>query len=255
MNTIRDKLWMWGHNGQGGKFMGRQTRMTQAEGAYYLGVPNVCMIWDLTLPVVPLEEQHQYAMAFKPFKNVVWSATGISDSPKADGDINNALSVAGKFSNIHGVVMDDFFGQKKPYTTEELAAVKQRLVVNGERLPLWSVYYSKELHMPVEKSLQQFDVVTFWTWSQEDLKDLERNFERMERLSPDNRKMLGCFMYDFSANKEMPISLMEKQCALGLQWLRQGRIDGMIFCLSWICDMGLEAVEWTREWIAKMGGD
>lgn len=250
--SICDKLWIWGHNGQGGKFMGRQIRMTQAEGALYMGIPNICMVWDITAPVLPLELQSQYAMAFKPFPKVVWSATGISDSPKASEDINNVLAIAAKFPNIHGVVMDDFFGQKKPYTPEELDSIKRQLFVSGRQLPLWAVYYSKELQMSVEKTLRQFDVITFWTWSQDDLQNLENNFERLVKMSPYNQKMLGCFMYDFSSNKEISIELMEKQCALGLQWLKQGKINGMIFCLSWICDMGLETVEWTRNWINEI---
>lgn len=252
MDKISDKMWIWGHDGQGVKWHDRNIRMTQVEGAYYMGTPNICMVWT-GQRIVPLEEQHQYAMAFKPFPRIVWSVTGNASSPDADKDINNALTLAKKFPNICGVVMDDFFQNKQPYTAEELAAIKQRLVVNGKRLPLWAVYYSSELNLPVEKSLRQFDVITFWTWSQDHLNDLESNFDRMEKLSPDNRKMLGCFMYDFSANKELPVALMEKQCRLGRQWLKQGRIDGMIFCLSWICDMELEAVEWTRRWIAETG--
>ena len=39
----------------------------------------------------------------------------------------------------------------------------------------------------------------------------------------------------------------------GLEWLRQGRIEGMVFLASCICDMGLETVEWTRQWIAEVG--
>jgi hypothetical protein len=48
---------------------------------------------------------------------------------------------------------------------------------------------------------------------------------------------------------------MERQCRIGLDWLRQGRIEGIIFLASCICDLGLEAVEWTREWIGKTGGE
>ena len=50
----------------------------------------------------------------------------------------------------------------------------------------------------------------------------------------------------------MPIALMEKQCQLGLQWLRSGRIDGMIFLASCICDLTLETVEYTKRWIHEV---
>ena len=60
-------------------------------------------------------------------------------------------------------------------------------------------------------------------------------------------------MYDYGSRKPMPVDLMQHQCELGLQWLRDGRIDGMIFLASCICDLELEAVEWTREWIQEVG--
>jgi len=46
---------------------------------------------------------------------------------------------------------------------------------------------------------------------------------------------------------------MRHQCELGLQWLKLGRIEGMIFLATKICDLDLEAVEWTRQWMAQVG--
>jgi len=53
----------------------------------------------------------------------------------------------------------------------------------------------------------------------------------------------------------MPIEWMEAQCELGLRWLRQGRIEGMIFLATCIGDLGLETVAWTRKWIARVGDE
>ena len=60
-------------------------------------------------------------------------------------------------------------------------------------------------------------------------------------------------MYDYGNGKPMPVDLMKYQCKLGLQWLRHGRIEGMIFLASCICDLELETVEWTRRWIEQVG--
>ena len=49
------------------------------------------------------------------------------------------------------------------------------------------------------------------------------------------------------------LSLAAVVCELGLRWLREGRIEGMIFLASCICDLGIETVEWTRAWIAEVG--
>jgi hypothetical protein len=58
---------------------------------------------------------------------------------------------------------------------------------------------------------------------------------------------------EISIKKPMPVAAMQKQCEQGLDWLRQGRIHGMIFLATCICDLGLETVEWTRDWIQKVG--
>ena len=57
-------------------------------------------------------------------------------------------------------------------------------------------------------------------------------------------------MWDYGAKQPMSLRAMEQQCSLGLRWLQEGRIEGMIFLAACICDLNLEAVEWTRRWIS-----
>ncbi len=77
--------------------------------------------------------------------------------------------------------------------------------------------------------------------------------DRLEKLAPRHGKLLGCYLWDFGTGKPMPLDLMKKQCELGRKWLEQGRIEGMIFLASNVCDLELETVEWTRKWIAEVG--
>jgi len=60
-------------------------------------------------------------------------------------------------------------------------------------------------------------------------------------------------MFSFGDSKPLPVELMKRQTELGYQWLRQGRIQGMIFLATGICDVDLESVEWSRQWIQRMG--
>jgi hypothetical protein len=73
-------------------------------------------------------------------------------------------------------------------------------------------------------------------------------------MSPGKQRVLGCYMWDYGTGHPMPVELMQRQVELGAQWLREGRIAGMIFLASCICDLELEAVEWTRRWIAEQVG-
>ena len=73
-------------------------------------------------------------------------------------------------------------------------------------------------------------------------------------LAPACGKVLGCYLWDYGEKKPMPLDLMRHQGESGLRWLRQGRIEGIIFLASCVCDLELQAVEWTRGWVAKVGG-
>ena len=60
-------------------------------------------------------------------------------------------------------------------------------------------------------------------------------------------------MWDYGQKQAMSVERMELQCELGLRWLKEGRIEGMIFLASCICDLDLDAVEWTRTWVQQVG--
>ena len=93
----------------------------------------------------------------------------------------------------------------------------------------------------------------FWIWGHEaGSHDSDYNISGHSRMTPaEGAFYLG--VWDYGQKCPMPLDLMETQCELGLRWLREGRIDGVIFVASCICDLGLETVEWTRNWIAGVG--
>jgi len=138
-------------------------------------------------------------------------------------------------------------------SVEQLRRVREQLVVGGRRLDLGVTLYTHQLDPRIVPHLELCDVISLWTWKSQDLAELEANFEKLKAMAPSKRIRLGCYMWDFGINKPMPLDRMRKQCELGLTWLRQGRIDGMIFLATNLCDLKLETVEWTRKWIAQVG--
>jgi hypothetical protein len=135
----------------------------------------------------------------------------------------------------------------------QLRKIRDRLVVNGRRLDLGVTLYTYQLDPVIRSHLDYCDVVSLWTWEAKDLGLLEENFARFKALVPNKRALLGCYMWDFGTGKPMPIAAMKKQCEFGLDRIRDGQIEGMIFLASNICDLGLETVDWTRRWIAEVG--
>jgi hypothetical protein len=261
---IRDRFWMWGHvEGSHNKGWGlpSPSRMTPAEAAYYMGIPNVIMVTYDGKPVPPFDRE---ALALSPLKQVVWSIIGDSSSNRTDkaADLQEVLRLAGKYPNITGAMMDDFFhdgGEEAGRATVDELRDFQDSLHSAERaggatgLDLWVVLYDRQIEMDFLSHMDNCDVVTYWTWKAEDLPDLEKNFNRLVERSPNSRKVLGIYMWDYGGQALMPMERMEAQCEFGLQALKSGRIEGIIFLSNCVVDIELDAVEWTREWIASVG--
>ena len=264
MTELRDRFWLWGQdagcyhrsNHNQWKLPG-SSRMTPAEGAFYLGIPNIMIVRFENVPAPA--DFRQYALPLRPLKRVVWSIIGDSGSTENDRepDLEPVLELAGAFPNVTGAIMDDFFrndpARPGRYTPEQVAGFRARLHAAPRPLDLSVVLYAHNLELPVRDHLAVADAITFWTWSARDLKALERNFRRMEELAPRPRKLLGLYMWDFGGCAPMPMDAMEFQCRKGLEWLRAGRVDGLVFLANCIADLDLEPVEYARRLIGEVG--
>jgi hypothetical protein len=110
-----------------------------------------------------------------------------------------------------------------------------------------------DLDLPLRDYFDLIDVITLWTGNSAELVNLESNLKKLQQQAPTKKKMLGCYVVDYGKKKGIPVEAMQLQCETGLRWLKQGRIDGMIFLGNTSMDMGFESVEWTRQWIRKVG--
>lgn len=135
-----------------------------------------------------------------------------------------------------------------------LSELRSRLKGAGPHLQLGVAVYDYQLAVPsIIKHLNLVDLVVLWHWQPKDLRSLESNLHRLKRRMSNQKVMIGCYMWDFQAGREIPGDLTEHQCRLGLEWLVEGEIDGMVFLASNLCDMDLPAVNWVRSWIRENG--
>ena len=88
-STVRDRFWIFTvYAGGDNSYLERGnvrggSRMTPAEGAFWLNVPNLLLIRSHDTPPLPGGEQwraktsfEQYATSFQPLDSVVWSVVG-----------------------------------------------------------------------------------------------------------------------------------------------------------------------------------
>ncbi len=263
--TLRDRLWMWGHDPgslKKGYGIGGPEDMKPGEAIRYMGIPNVCMVRFTGTPLPPFDD---YVKQFAHAKRLTWSFVDGATNYTTEQKKQQALDLAAKQPNLVGLDMDDFFiGDAVPkteggearanLTVAQVEQIKRELVVNGRRLDLSIVVYSNQLHPATKRHLDLVDTVYFWTWHGRDLEKLEANFAAYRQIVPTKPTLLGIYMWDFGEKKPLSVELMEHQCRLGLEWLKKGEIQGLIFHCTPLCGMKLEAVDWARSWI-EMHGD
>jgi hypothetical protein len=258
-STVRDRLWLWGHDASSHNEdwgLPGPSRIMPAEAARSLDILNLIMVRYKGRPPLPLD---QYAESLQTLRRVVWSAVG-AHGQTDEAERAHVLELAARFPNITGVMLDDFFVEK-PGSGAEPAALPQgglrdlrgRLATGSRKLDLWAVIYDHQLDQRVAPYLDLLDRVSLWAWDVEKVRVLGESLGRLEALAPSCKKVLGCYLWDYGGKRPMPLDILQGQCETGLEWLRQGRIEGMIFLASCLCDLGLETVEWTRGWIATVG--
>jgi len=272
MSKLRERLWLWGqdagshHNAIGNKVwkLSGVNRMEPAEGAEYLGIKNMCRVVMCGSPEPPFDIESE---KLKNMDKVVWSAVGDSGSVRNNedsSDLNEVLRQAEKYSNITGAVLDDFFispehndGKVARHSLESITEMSNKLhEAKGRSLDLWLVWYKRQLEWPVEEYLKLFDVITYWNMKASgEFAEIEDDFGKVVEMTPGKRRMLGCYMWNYGEGKALSLAEIQAQCEKYYSWIKEGKAEGIIFCSNCCADLGLEAVEWTRNWIKEFGDD
>lgn len=277
--TVSDRLWIWGHpagvyNGSYLQPMKLVSTVEPVAAAHRMGLANMIFVRYDGKPAAPFDD---YYVPFQKLDRVLWSlvaAGGGTSQMERDA----AFSLAERNPNIVGFILDDFFHEPaagnaadplpdtpaaadaadRPFraslSPEELRILRRRQV-RGARLPLMAVIYTRQVKPGARAHIAEVDQLCLWTWRPADIEHLADNFAALEQLAPDKQLFLGCYMYDFHESKPLPVALMRQQVELGHQWLKEGRIAGMIFLATPNVDIGLEAVEWTSRWIQANGSE
>ncbi|MCC6392213.1 MAG: hypothetical protein IT167_16555 [Bryobacterales bacterium] len=272
--TVRDRIWIFANPVNADyNFVRKRSVMTPLEACVYMGAPNLLMVnqYPGKDNVERFGEEgrykafeppyEQYAYSLKVLKRVVWSIVGASGITREE-ERQQVLQLARTTPNIVGLFMDDFFTNRKSgklasLTLDQVRDVQAQLKRSDKKLDLYVTLYTRQLDPAIQEYLSLIDVVTLWTWETAQLANLETNLAKLEKLAPKSRKLLGCYTSDYDPKRTpwwtaLPVAIMRKQCETGLNWLRQGRIDGIII-YGTAMDLGWESVDWAREWIQKVG--
>ena len=272
MAKLRDRFWIWGQdpgchhlnpNGDNSYNLPGTNLMDSREGCDFLGISRCCRVTMWTGPFPPFDGE---AEKIKDLDEVVWSAIGaggVKQHNDDKSDLDEVLRMAEIYPNVSGAVLDDFFtsvefADTKParHSVASISNMRDRLHgFEKRKLELWMVWYSYQLDFDVQDYIDLTDVVTLWTWKGSDLVDLDRHMERVLERAPTKRRFAGCYMWNYGEQRPLGLDDMKRQCETYHDWIRKGWIEGVIFCSNCICDIGLDTVDWTRDWIPEIGDE
>jgi len=255
----RDRMWVWGTRETRGGAAGGLAAYAEASPAaraQMLSLRNIIIAGGQVLEpdaACTLARECASLGGRLAYEVCPSEMTGRADDYAKDG--RAAHAAAAEVPSLEAVLLDDLTSlqvAQRGMPVAELEKACESLRAGPRPLKVWGVVYTMNLDYPtLDEYLKRLDAINLWTWRAEDLRDLEANLARCEALAPGKPIILGLYLYDYGEGRPMPLDLMQQQFALGLKWLKEGRIEGMVF-LSITNEPA--ALEWTRGWIRELAG-
>ena len=261
---LRERFWLWGHpegcyNGQWGN--NEISRMTPMEACLYLGIRNTFMV-----PVGINVNRRQYNKAFTTLRHVGWECFDAGSEPEM---IERNIEEAKEFPNINCVVFDDFkcvFDGETPrykfIPFENIERIMDRVHNNDvRRLDSWMVLYTYQFGVDPQDDqdfqpwMDAFDGIIMWTWEEKDVPLIPEKWEIFKKLTPRNRRMFGCYLYNFGENKKATAKAVKWQLDFYLDKIRAGEAEGVVLHTNTMADLDHEAYDAAIEWMKEHGDE
>ena len=265
---LRDNCWLWGHpercfNDSWGNT--NASRMTPMECCLYLGIRNTFMV-----PMDFVVNRRQYNKSFTTLDGVAWECYNAGKDPSV---IEPLIQEAADFPNIKAVVFDDFQRDGvKGYSQIPLANlwnVRERLHNNEVRpLNMWMVLYTHEFGLdpndPASERYDEelfkhyvkpFDGIIMWTWAEKDVPLIPAKYEAFKDLTPNQRRMFGCYLWNFGERKQATAEAVKWQLDFYREKIMAGEAEGIVLHTNTMADLDYEAYDAAIEWLNEHGDE
>ena len=260
---LRDKCWLWGHpEGRYNNEYGNTqiSRMTPMEGCLYLGVKNTFMVpvgWDVNY--------RQYNKSFTTLNNVGWEFGDAAHRVIGDvNTVNEYLERAKDFPNITCAVFDDYKScdKHKNVTLEHFQSIHDRFHNNEiRRMDTWMVLYTWEFGNSEEEDkdfmqyIKPFDGVMMWTKKDHEILEIPKKFEIFKKMTPNNKRMFGCYLWNFGESREADPDLVKWQLDFYREKMLSGEVEGICLHTNTMADLDLKAYDVAVAWMKEHGDE
>ncbi|HPE95312.1 MAG TPA: hypothetical protein PLT66_04515 [Bacillota bacterium] len=256
MEKLRDYFWIWGHpvNSLHGIFgLKDESKMTPYDAMRYLGAQNI-----LYVPMGRTVNKEEESTKMNVAREFGWS---LETAATHSENVFELAALAMKYPKLKKVMFDDFFNEENGpnnylnYTPKMLSAYRDKL--HAAEAEMWMVLYSKQLFcdLELEAFINEFDGVSLWFWEEKDIADFELYVHEFFRLTEGKQRMLGCYMYDFGAQKPSSDGCVTYQLDKSREFILSNKTQGVMLHTNVIADLGFAAVEEARAWLEAHGDE
>jgi hypothetical protein len=241
--------------------------MSPIEGALYLGARNLFLVpWAEPLDFA------QTTAAADHLREVGWSLEHgrvpgqLPESiTTVDAELDYLAEQAARYPNFGRVIFDDFLRdgdgevEVRPafegFTPQRLAECRERLHAGPRRLDLWMVLYAHQLRPQIAAHVHEFDGVSLWFWNERHVEDFERRYADFLALTPGQRRLVGCYLYNFAEGAPATDAVVTWQLDRLRAAIAAREIDGVILHTNAVADLGYPAVAAAKSWLAQHGDE
>ena len=261
---LREHFWIWAHPTNAmyphlntAPLHKGVSTISPVEGLEFIGATNLFytdFIRDFDMRLEGERSRH--------VPNVGWTIKFASTQPE---NVTKLIEVAKEYPNIKMGVFDDFFSSTntknnfQTYTLDQMESIRQQLHDAG--LEFWVVIYVndiKEFGMDTLRPyLKYFDGVTFWFWDEAELVDYDEYIELFLKECKDQRRMVGCYLFNFETNSAVSGNGVIEQLEKERQMIKDGKIEGVVLHTNTMFGLKepFEAVEMCKEWLIQHGDE
>jgi hypothetical protein len=94
-----------------------------------------------------------------------------------------------------------------------------------------------------------------WTWKESDVPLIPEKFEIFKKQTPNTRRMVGCYLYNFGEEKQATGEAVVWQLNFYRELLKKGEIEGVVLHTNTMADLDYEAYDACCEWMEKYGDE
>ena len=256
--VVRDLLWVWGfagkaHDGQASA--ATFASASPAQRAALLGIDNIVMAGQ------GLPDDHGQAdemtARVATANRLVWETrpdgAGIGPPFLYQQRMAQIRKLVDRYPRIEGVLLDDMSTGKidRGFKPEHIRHIRSLLPGKYGSVKVWGVVYTMSLgRAGMDDYLRELDVINLWAWHAKDVVKLEKYVAHCRKVAPDKPIVLGLYLHDYGGGRSIPPELLSQQCDTALKLAHAGQIQGMLFLTE---DNAPDAVEWTIDWIKRVG--